>query len=80
MACRASSRLPHVVRRVLWGAPRLILTTGKDHMSCRAGRHNWLEINAEQDGKPVRLRRCILCHRWDELRGLWMVMREVQAA
>jgi hypothetical protein len=49
-------------------------------MTCGTGRHDWLETSAEQDGKPVRLRRCLRCHRWDELRGLWMVIREVQVA
>jgi hypothetical protein len=49
-------------------------------MTCRVGRHDWLEISAEQDGRPVRLRRCGRCQRWDELRGVWTVMSEAQAA
>jgi hypothetical protein len=49
-------------------------------MTCRAGSHDWLEISVEQDKRPVRLRRCVRCQRWDELRGLWTVMTDAQLA
>ena len=46
-------------------------------MRCRPGRHDWEIVTAEQEGRKIRLRRCRRggCGRWDEMRGVWTVLK-----
>ena len=51
-------------------------------MNCRPGRHDWEEFTVEQEGNELRIRRCMRpgCERWDEMRGVWTVINQSEAA